>query len=115
MKLRAAALTAVLAALAAAPTASAAPWQRLTPQDGSGSDQVGLARTGDGVLHVLWRQRTGGNSEDLLHTPISRAGRPGAATPVQRGWTSFSNPALVVEAGGLRAFWGGFRTTDSSD
>jgi len=115
MNLRAAALTALLAALAAAPTASAAPWQRLTPEDGSGSDQVGHARTGDGVLHVVWRQRTGPNTEDLLHTPISRDGRIGGSTPVQSGWTGFSNPALVVEAGGLRAFWGGFRTTDTSD
>ena len=34
---------------------------------------------------------------------------------MQSGWTGFTNPALVVDAGGLRAFWGGFRSTDSSD
>ena len=115
MNPRAAALTAVLAALVAAPTASAAPWARVTPEDGSGSDQVGLARTGDGVLHLVWHKDTGPNTEDLIHTPISRDGRIGASTTVQSGWTGFSNPALVVEPGGLRAFWGGFRTTDSND
>ena len=115
MKPRAAVLTALLSALAVAPTASAAPWQRVTPEDGSGIDQVGHARTGDGVLHLVWHRRTGPNSEDLVHTPISRDGRIGVSTPVQRGWTGFTNPALVAEAGGLRAFWGGFRTTDTSD
>lgn len=115
MKLRAAFLTAVIAALAAAPTATAAPWKRVTSEDGSGIDQVGLARTGDGALHLAWHRPTGPNTEDLLHTVIGRDGRIGATTPIQSGWTGFTNPALVVDAGGLRAFWGGFRTTDSSD
>src|SRR5918995_1273692 len=115
MKPRTAVLTAVIAALAVAPTASAAPWQRVTTEDGSGIDQVGLARTGDGVLHLVWHHPTGPNTDDLLHTAIGRDGRLGATTPVQSGWTGFTNPALVVEAGGLRAFWGGFRTTDSND
>lgn len=115
MTLRAAVLIAVIAALAAAPTATAAPWTRVTSEDGSGIDQVGLARTGDGTLHLAWHHPTGPNTEDLLHTTISRAGAIGATTPIQSGWTGFSNPALVVEPGGLRAFWGGFRTTDSND
>ena len=115
MKLRAAALTTLLAVLTAAPTATAAPWKRVTSEDGSGIDQVGFARTGDGVLHLAWHHPTGPNTEDLLHTVISRQGRIGATNAIQSGWTGFSNPALVVDPGGLRAFWGGFRTTDSSD
>ena len=39
----------------------------------------------------------------------------GATTPIQSGWTGFTNAALVVDPAGLRAFWGGFRATDSSD
>jgi hypothetical protein len=113
--LRAAALTAVIAALGAAAPAHAAPWKRVTTEDGSGTDQVGLARTGDGALHLAWHHPTGPNSEDLLHTVISRNGRVGATTPIQSGWTGFTNPALVVDPGGLRAFWGGFRSTDPSD
>jgi hypothetical protein len=46
---------------------------------------------------------------------ISRAGEIGSTTPIQSGWTGFTNPALVVDPGGLRVFWGGFRTTDSND
>jgi hypothetical protein len=67
------------------------------------------------VLHLAWSHPTGPNTEDLNHTVISRAGRIGATNPIQSGWTGFTNAALVVDPGGLRAFWGGFRTTDSSD
>jgi hypothetical protein len=115
MKLRVAALlTAVLAAGVTAP-AHAAPWKRVTTADGSSIDQVALARTGDGTLHLAWHHRTGPNTEDLLHTVISRSGRIGATNPIQSGWTGFTNPALVIDPGGLRVFWGGFRSTDSSD
>ena len=113
MDLRAAVLSAVVAAGIAAPGASAAPWKQVTTPDGSGIDQVGLARTGDGVLHLAWHHPTGPNTEDLLHTVISPGGTVGATTPIQSGWTGFSNPSLVVDPGGLRAFWGGFRSTDS--
>jgi len=114
MKARAVAL-AIIVAASAAPTAHAAPWKRVTTPDGSSTHQVGLARSADGVLHVAWHHPTGPNTEDLLHTAISAAGKIGATTPVQSGWTGFTNTALVVDPGGLRAFWGGFRTTDSND
>ena len=58
---------------------------------------------------------TGPNTEDLNHTVISGDGKIGPTNPVQSGWTGFTNAALVVDPGGLRAFWGGFRTTDSND
>jgi len=108
-------IAAVAVAVCAAAPASAAPWKRVTTPDGSSTDQVGLARTGDGVLHVAWHHPTGPNTEDLNQTLITRSGRIGATSPIQSGWTGFTNTALVVEPGGLRAFWGGFRTTDSAD
>jgi hypothetical protein len=114
MRLRAVAVAVVIAACAATP-ASAAPWKRVTTPDGASTDQVGLARTGDGVLHLAWSHPTGANTEDLLHTVIGANGRIGATNPIQTGWTGFTNAALVVDPGGLRAFWGGFRSTDSSD
>ena len=114
MKLRVVAVAVIIAA-SVAPAAQAAPWKRVTTPDGASSDQVGLARTADGVLHLAWHHPTGPNTEDLLHTVISSAGKVGATNPVQSGWTGFTNPALVVDPGGLRAFWGGFRSTDSSD
>ncbi len=108
-------IVAVLIAVCGAAPAGAAPWKRVTSPDGSSTDQVGLARTADGVLHVAWHHPTGPNTEDLNHTVITRAGSIGATTPIQSGWTGFTNTALVVEPGGLRAFWGGFRTTDPVD
>lgn len=106
---------AVLVAACVAPAAHAAGWKRVTAPDGTSVDQVGLLRTGDGVLHVAWHHRTGPNTEDLLHTVISRDGLIGATRSIQAGWTGFTNPALVAHAGGIRAFWGGMRSTDASD
>jgi hypothetical protein len=114
VRLRAAAIV-VLLATCAAPSASAAPWKRVTTPDGASTDQVGLVRTADGGLHLAWSHPTGPNTEDLLHTAIGRDGRIGATSPIQSGWTGFTNAALVVDPGGLRAFWGGFRSTDSTD
>jgi hypothetical protein len=114
MRLRAGAIAVLVAALAAS-SASAAPWKRVTTPDGASTDQVGLARTGDGVLHLAWSHPTGPNTEDLLHSVISGAGKVGATNPIQSGWSNVTNAALVVDPGGLRAFWGGFRTTDTSD
>ena len=114
MRICAAVLAAVLT-VSAASAASAAPWKRVTTPDGASTDQVGLARTGDGVLHLAWSHPTGPNTEDLNHTVITSGGRIGATNPIQSGWTGFTNAALVVDPGGLRAFWGGFRSTDSSD
>ena len=81
MKVRCVIAAVLIAGCGAAP-AGAAPWQRVTTPDGSSTDQVGLARTGDGVLHVAWHHPTGPNTEDLnsaRRTPRSRrmAARPG--------------------------------------
>ena len=52
MTARAVALAA-LVSVCAASSASAATWKQVTTADGASTDQVGIARTGDGVLHVL--------------------------------------------------------------
>jgi hypothetical protein len=103
MRIRAAAL-AVLPTVCAASSASAAPWKQVTTPDGSSIDQVGHARTADGVLHLVWSHPTGPNTEDLNHTVILRNGTLGATNSVQSGWVGFSNAALVLDSGGLRAF-----------
>jgi hypothetical protein len=110
-----AAAAALLIAACTAPAASGAPWKRVTTPDGASTDQVGLARTADGVLHLVWSHPTGPNTENLLHTALAPNGKIGATSPIQSGWTGFTNAAVVVDPGGLRTFWGGFRTTESSD
>ena len=56
-------------------------WSRVTDPGGRNIDQVGLARTGDGVLHVVWR-RQAGTEESVRHAAIQPNGKVGApATP----------------------------------
>lgn len=57
------------------------------------SDQVGLARTSDGVLHVAWRHQA--MTQELLHTPISRSGRVGPPVTAVSNWASIGSPALA--------------------
>jgi hypothetical protein len=90
--------------------ADAAPWRQVTASGGASIDQVGLVRTGDGVLHVAWHQ--GG---DLLHTAIGSNGRIGATSPIQSGWTGHMDAALTAVPGGIRVVWGAIRSTDTSD
>ena len=71
MKVRCVIVAALIAAWGAAP-AGAASWQRVTTPDGSSTDQVGLARTGDGLLHVAWHHPTGPNTEEQTREFVSR-------------------------------------------
>jgi hypothetical protein len=96
--------------LVAAPAAHAAPWRQVTASGGASIDQVGLTRTSDGVLHVVWH--TGG---DLLHTAITARGKIGATSPIQSGWTGHMDAAVTPVPGGIRVVWGAIRSTDSSD
>jgi hypothetical protein len=103
----------VAVALAPAAAAEAAGWKQVTATSGSAIDQVGTLRTADGVLHVAWHRRSGPNTEDMLHTRIEPNGRVGATTPINIGWAGMLDAALTPVPGGIRAFWGGIRTTES--
>ena len=108
MKIAALALAAVLVAVPA--SANADTWKQVTASGGSSIEQVSYVRTADGVLHVAWHK--GG---DLVHTAILANGKIGASSPIQTGWASVSDPAIVAVPGGLRAFWGGIRTTEAGE
>lgn len=108
-------IVAAATALLAVPGAGAAPWKQVTASGGGSTDQVGVLRTADGVLHLAWRKRTGPNTEDLLHTAIGPGGAVGATSPIQTGWAVLQNPALVAVPGGIQVFFGGIRTTDPSE
>ena len=88
MKIAVAAAALVLLAPSAA---EAAPWRQVTAPGGASIDQVGVARTADGVLHVAWHK--GG---DLFHTAVGADGRVGATTPIQSGWTGHQDAALTA-------------------
>ncbi len=75
------------------------------------SAEPGIARTDDGLVHVLY-QRAGSGGDELVHQAITPGGvLAGAATVVASGWQQI-NPRvdLVAQGAVLRAFWGGVRT-----
>jgi hypothetical protein len=111
------ALAAVISALTLALPASAGPsgsWTRL-----SGTvinfAEPGLARTSDGVLHVLYVRKHGANW-DLIHTSVSPAGKVGATTVALGNWRAMNHPDVIrMPDGSLRTFFGGIRTTNSNE
>lgn len=112
---RVVAFVVVLFALAA--TAQAGPrgqWTRL-PGTVINFAEPGLARTSDGVLHVLYVRKTG-TKEDLVHVAVSPAGRVGANSVALGGWAAMAHPDLLrMPDGTLRAFFGGIRSTAAGD
>lgn len=103
-------LVAVL--LVAVPTSSGASagapgtWAQVTKGDRRSTDDVGLARTKDGVLHVLWERREGRSSTGIAHTTIGKGGKPGRTTAVVTAAQAVDNPAvLVLPDGRLQAFF----------
>lgn len=91
-------------------------WTRVTGATLSTSDEPALARTPDGVLHVVWHSKAG-SAEGLMHVAIDADGRlAGAPNAVVQGWSSVGTPALVVGAdGGLHVFFGGIRSTNGNE
>ena len=78
----------VVLVLALAASASAGPrgqWTRL-PGTVINFAEPGLARTGDGVLHVIYTRRNG-NKEDLIHLEVSPNGTVGADAVALEGWS----------------------------
>jgi hypothetical protein len=104
----------VVLVLGLSASASAGPrgqWTRL-PGTVINFAEPGLARTGDGVLHVVYTRRNG-TKEDLVHLAISPAGQVGADAVAVGGWSAMSHPDLLrMPDGSLRAFFGGIRSTN---
>ena len=110
--------TLVAGGLVAATAADAATWLRVTneaqPQNTS---EVGLERTADGVLHVLW-PRDSVATEQLMHSAIAANGRSVAGPhPVATTPNFINNSVDLVPGpgGGLRAFFGGVFPSVSGD
>jgi hypothetical protein len=92
--------------VAGAPSAADAAWQTVGTGQMDISDQIGLARTSDGVLHVGWHRK----ADDLLQTPITAAGAVGSPVPIVSGWSSVGNPVLLAQGSLLTAVWSGSPT-----
>jgi hypothetical protein len=117
MRVRRLAACTVVLVLALAASASAGPrgqWTRL-PGTVINFAEPGLARTGDGVLHVIYTRRNG-TKEDLVHLEVSPGGNVGADAVALGGWSSMSHPDLMrMPDGSLRAFFGGIRSTNAGE
>ena len=104
-------LAAAALSLAFAASADAATWQQVTPSGGANIDEVSARPHGGRRAARGVARRTATSS-----TRRSRAnGKVGATTPIQTGWATTSDPAIVAVPGGLRAFWGGIRTTEPTE
>jgi hypothetical protein len=109
------ALVAALAALSLFPAAAMAgrpgawtPAFPATPNDTTAAPWP--LRLGDGSLLVA--QRLAG---DLAVATILPGGTIAPAAPIASGWPTLSDPALVGDPSGVRAFFGGLHSTDSGD
>lgn len=81
----------VAGAVGAAPAAST--WSRISGPVQAGS-QLGLARTSDGVLHVIWNR--GNSSTSIFEARLSPAGKAVGTSTVATGWQGNGGLALVV-------------------
>jgi hypothetical protein len=117
--MRAARIAAVFAVvvLCAVSSAAAGPRGQWTRLSGTVINfaEPGLARTQDGVLHVIYTRRNG-SKEDLIHVPVAASGRVGGDSVALGGWSAMSHPDLLrMPDGSLRAFFGGIRSTSAGE
>jgi hypothetical protein len=109
-------MTVVVAGMAAVgPADAGGAWRQISTPQQSSTSQIGTFRTGDGVLHVAWQQRTGPTAYSLMHTGIRPNGVSGVTTPVVTGFVGVQDVALARISGRLEAFFTGQRTTDTTD
>ncbi|HWE10117.1 MAG TPA: hypothetical protein VG325_12230 [Solirubrobacteraceae bacterium] len=98
--------------------APAATWRQVTPSGGTNIEEVGLARTSDGVLHLAWVQKDAGDptSQDIATRSLNPAGDAlGRVSLIAARWAALSNPALTLAPGGIRALFGGIRTSSANE
>lgn len=94
-------------ALGATATATAGPpgiWTKVTGPH-TNTVEVGLARTGDGVLHVLWPRGQG----EVLHSSVAADAKSIGGPHAVYTYAAAVNSrmALIAADGGLRAFFSG--------
>src|SRR5581483_8724847 len=89
----ASAVAAALAAGAGRAAPAGAAWSRISGPTQPGN-QLGLARTSDGVLHVVWNR--GATPTSIFETRLSPAGQPAGTSTVANGWDGNQGLALLV-------------------
>ena len=85
--------------------------------NGANTDEIGLARTADGVLHVAWtRDPNGVDNGDLLHSAIGADGTTVSAPDTILPGVDLNNSVdlLPGPGGGLRVFFAGLMDPPSN-
>jgi hypothetical protein len=96
-----------------APVVVARPWVLVTSR-GDITDQAAMARTADGILHVVWAPYTsGGGVNQLLTDTVTAQGRVGPTTTVQSGWVGIGNPQIAVRSDGALVVVAGAERSES--
>jgi hypothetical protein len=116
------AVVATLAVAVGASSAEAGPPGKWTQVTGIGQDdlnimRVGLARTGNGVLHVLWTRHDAGNAASVLHSAVSADAKSVTGPSTVYAATDGVNESVdVVRAadGSLRVFFAATNVFDSA-
>jgi hypothetical protein len=86
-------VAAALAAQAGRPASSTSAWTRVSGPTQPGS-QLGLGRTSDGVLHVIWNR--GNSPTSIFETRLSAAGKAIGTSTVATGWQGNQGLGLIV-------------------
>lgn len=90
-----------------APAAGAFQWHHITRE----ASDIGLARTGDGVLHVLWAGPARIPYTSVFDTTITPAGKLRSPQSVLSGWSAVNAPdAVVTPDGRVHVLVGGAKT-----
>ena len=74
-------------------TSTGSAWTRISGPTHAGS-QLGLARSADGVLHVIWNR--GNSPTSIFETRLSPAGKAAGTSTVATGWQGNNGLSLVV-------------------
>jgi hypothetical protein len=103
----------MLAVAAVASAGAPGSWTKVT-DPGSNVDELGLARSPDGVLHVAWPKKAA-SGEAIWQTRITPGGVVAGKNPISDGWNgSASGPALLAMPSGLRVLFAGLGKTNES-
>lgn len=116
-----AACVAALCLPAAAQAGAPGTWSQVTGigVNGKNTDEIGVARTTDGVLHVAWTRDPLGATynDDLLHSAIGGDGKAVSGPDPILGGFALNNSVDLLRGsdGGLRVFFAGLKPGNPLD
>jgi hypothetical protein len=79
------------------------------------SGRIGVARTSDGVLHIVWSRGGAGTAWALFDTAVTPAGNVAAPKVIASGWSRIDDPAVVAHGRALTVVFPGVKTDKTGD